>query len=94
MFDEQAADFSNMTEDENRLFVSEVIHKTMIEVDAEGTKAAAATAVVMDKAGACPDFEDSREVRVDRPFVYAIMDNSNQLPIFIGVMESIDECGD
>lgn len=94
MFDEQAADFSNMTEDENRLFVSEVIHKTMIEVDAEGTKAAAATAVVMDKAGACPDFEESREVRVDRPFVYAIMDNSNQLPIFIGVMESIDECGD
>ena len=63
-------------------FISDVIHKTHIEVDESGTRAAAVTAIEI-KAGAVPD---PYQVILDRPFVYAIVDTANMLPVFIGTM--------
>lgn len=83
---EGVADFSHMSEE--GLFISDVIHKTHIEVDAHGTKAAAATIVSMED-NCCEEIQETRTVIADRPFVYMIIDNQEHLPIFIGVQNDI-----
>ncbi len=83
-FDESRADFSRMgTPEEGTLFISRVLHKTHIQVDAQGTKAGAATVVEMDNESAA-FAEDPTEVILDRPFVYMILDCKTNLPIFLG----------
>jgi serpin B len=78
-FDPEAADFSAMTEQE-RLFISAVVHEAFIAVDEEGTEAAAATAVVMGTTS-MPEYQD---VVVDRPFLFVIHDVENGTPLFLG----------
>ena len=63
------ADFSGLTVDEP-LKISEVLHEAFVAVDEEGTEAAAATAVVMQRAGAMP--QPPVPFVVDRPFLFAI----------------------
>lgn len=87
------ADFPLMVTDENvNLHISNVIHKTYIELDENGTKAAAVTAVEMDMES-CPEPEirEVKEVILDRPFVYAIVDVRTGLPIFLGNVNSVAE---
>ncbi len=84
-FDAGKADFSKMSG--TPLYISEVLHKTYIRVDENGTKAAAATSVIMDECAAMPP-EDFRIVKLDRPFVYMILD-ANDLPLFIGVVTEL-----
>ena len=83
-FSQQNADFTKMFED-TPAYIAQVFHKTHIELDAKGTKAAAATAV---EAGAKADFSEPeyKEVILDRPFVFAIMDTASGLPVFIGTV--------
>ena len=82
-FDPKSADFHKMgSSDQDGLYIDDVIHKTFIAVDERGTKAGAATAVVM-KITSMPD-RDKKTVRLDKPFVYAIIDNATNLPVFIG----------
>ncbi len=76
----EAADFSGMYKPK-RLMISEVKHKTFVEVNEEGTEAAAATSVGMRPVSA-PD-----ELRIDRPFLFAIRDSHSQSILFIGKME-------
>lgn len=67
------------------LYISNVFHKTFVEVDEKGTEAAAATAVVMMRATA--HFEEKPnpiEVRVDRPFVFAIQHRPSGACLFVG----------
>lgn len=72
------------------LMIGNVIHKTHIDVDNEGTKAAAVTAVTVE-ATSMPDPSTLREVCLDRPFVYLIIDTENRLPLFIGTVTEIGE---
>ncbi|MCR5694321.1 MAG: serpin family protein [Clostridia bacterium] len=75
-------------DDDSNLKISKVIHKTHIEVDPSGTKAAAVTAVVVEKVTSIgPD--DLPEVILDRPFVYMIIDTTSMLPVFMGTLGSI-----
>jgi len=84
------ADFSKMvTPDSIPLHISSVKHKTHIELDEAGTKAAAATVVVMAGNSAMPIME-RKEVVLDRPFMYAIVDIKNDLPLFIGTVMEIE----
>ena len=80
------ADFSCLAD--GGMQISEVIHKTHIDVDAQGTKAAAATAVVMTR-GADKVPKEEKTVRLDRPFVYMILDMHNELPVFIGSVNQL-----
>lgn len=95
-FDGKHADFSGMIseEDNNKydeLFISDVLHKTHIELDRKGTKAAAATVVMMDcKATAIMEEPEIYNVKLDRPFAYAIVDMATELPVFIGAVNSIN----
>lgn len=59
-----------------------VLHKTFITVDEKGTKAGAATAVAVNPTSAAP--LNYKEVYLDRPFLYLIVDSANYAPIFIG----------
>ena len=72
---------------ENPLKIGYVIHKTFIDLDENGTKAAAATLVAMqDKA---MPMKPEKTVVFDRPFVYCIFDTQTYIPIFIGVLNSL-----
>ncbi len=89
-FNSGIADFSKMGESSRgNLFLGEVIHKTKIDVDEAGTKAAAVTAVIVKDSAAFID--DIKFVSLDRPFVYAIVDNTMNLPVFIGAVNTIGE---
>ena len=76
-------DFSGIAEES--LYVSEVLQKTFIEVNPEGTKAAAATEILM-KNESVIDEDDTYRVYLNRSFVYMIIDNITGCPIFIGTV--------
>ena len=79
------ADFSAITEDQ-KLIVSAVIHKTFIKVDEKGTEAAAVTAITLE-AACVMEPEPYYYVNLDHPFIYMIMDDYNNVPLFIGVYQ-------
>ena len=92
-FDYRVADFSRMgaaqQEGEN-LCINRVIHKAFIRVAEKGTQAGAATVVEMVTEGAMAVTEKPKEVYLDRPFVYMIIDCSNNLPLFMGAVTEIE----
>jgi serine protease inhibitor len=84
-FSPSQADFTaiaNPPDPRDRLFLSEVFHKAFVKVDEKGTEAAAATAVVMERAAALP--EKLVEFRADHPFLFFIRDNASGLILFMG----------
>ena len=88
-FNPFTADFSGMGESTNgALYISDVLHKTHIELDNKGTKAAAVTGVVVKATGLSIP-ATVKNVVLDRPFVYAIIDTQTGLPVFLGVCENI-----
>jgi serpin B len=76
------ADLSGMDGTRN-LYISEVIHKAFVDVDEEGTEAAAATAVIVGETSA-PDMSHVKEFKVDRPFIFLIRDNKTGTILFAG----------
>jgi len=87
-FNEHLADFSGMTGD-STLFISEVVHKAFVDVNEEGTEAAAATGVGMALASAPPMF------RADHPFVFMIRHNRNGALLFVGrIKNPVADSGD
>ncbi len=88
---ESDADFSGMCDpDLMNLWIGDVIHKTHIELDRNGTKAAAVTAVIMCGEAMAMEEPEKIYITLDRPFVYAIVDNSTNLPVFLGSVNSIE----
>jgi serpin B len=80
-FQESLADFSGITGGKD-LYISSVIHQAMIDVNEEGSEAAAATAVVMS--GKSVNIDMPEEFRADRPFLFLIVHNSTGSILFIG----------
>jgi serpin B len=80
-----AADFSGIST-QDRLSITSVIHQANIDVDEDGTEAAAATAVVMgDTAGPCaPQPAKTVTLRLDRPFLFQIRDVDTGAILFMG----------
>ena len=60
------------------------MHKTYIDVNREGTEAAAATAVEMTEGCVIADPNEPIVINLNRPFVYMIVDNTTNMPIFLG----------
>lgn len=89
LFDPSCADLSEMADvSGGSIYVSDIIHKTHIELDRNGTRAAAATAVVGKLTSGFTDLEE-KTVYLDRPFLYAIVDTETAVPVFIGTVNSI-----
>lgn len=79
-FDMSLADFSGMTGSKD-LYISKVIHQSFIEVNEEGTEAAAATAVIMSGKAIAPMII---EFKADRPFLFIIRDIKTNTILFMG----------
>lgn len=87
-FDDSLADFSGIASPAGDLYIDLVVHKTFIEVGQYETRAAAVTGVAM-MTNAMPIEEEYREVYLNRPFIYAIIDTETGAPIFIGTLQSV-----
>jgi serpin B len=86
-FDSDRANFSNLgSYPDGNIYIAEVLHKTFISVDELGTKAGAVTEVGMKGATT----ESGYRVILDRPFLFAIVDNETKLPVFIGTVMDIE----
>lgn len=72
------ADFSAMTP--RGVAISDVVHECFVKVNEKGTEAAAATAVIVGETSA----PLTRELVVDRPFVFAVRDNATGALAFVG----------
>jgi len=79
-FDPNRANLNGIAPDEG-LYVSDIVHDATITVDEQGTKAAAATAVIISATGLASGILD---VRADRPFIYLIRDDATKAILFIG----------
>lgn len=86
----QGADFTDMAIcGGGKLAIGAVVHKTFIEVTQAGTRAAAVTSVEMNCESA--PMPPEKEIILDRPFVYMIVDDETNLPIFIGAVTEVFE---
>ena len=83
MFDPGKADLGGIAD--CAMSCSRMIHQTHIEVDRNGTRAAAATAAVFDRAAMSSD----KVLVFDRPFMFMIVDYATGIPLFIGVVTNI-----
>lgn len=89
-FEGDKADLSAMAHsDAGNLYISRVLHKTYIQHDRNGTKAAAVTTVEIDNE-TCAAPCEVEIVTLDRPFYYAIIDCKTGLPVFMGVVNSVN----
>ncbi len=88
-FSPAEANFSGINPNE-QLFISEVIHKAFVEVNEEGTEAAAVTSVVIERTSAGPDSPIA--FHVNRPFMFMIRETTTNTIIFAGrVIEPVLE---
>ncbi len=79
------ADFSRLGKSGNdSLYISKVFQDSYIQIDERGTKAGAATAVELARGAVMAD-----KIKLNRPFVYAVVDNQTKLPLFLGTVLSI-----
>jgi len=86
------ADFSGLRKDAI-LKIDEVLHKTYLKVNEDGTEAAAVTAVIITYGSAMPEPEIIYEMKVNRPFLFIL--RSNDLPkdndiLFISKIEKLE----
>lgn len=81
-----SADFSRMTggSPKETLAIADVFHRTFLEWDEKGTEAAAATAIVMAPTSVRIEPRKPVEVRVDRPFLFAIQHVPSGACLFLG----------
>jgi len=80
-FETCCADFSGIADvSPERLYISEVKHKTFVEVNEEGTEAAAVTSVAIGKTSV----GDSFTMKVNRPFLFVIREHHSNAIIFAG----------
>lgn len=83
-FDSERANFGNMASIPPNLYISNVQHKTFIEVNEQGTKAAAVTSVEVRAESATQPFT----MDVNRPFFFTIEEGSTGTMLFMGCMEN------
>jgi serine protease inhibitor len=87
-FDDTRADFYRIADVRpDRLYITRVDQKTFVEVNEEGTEAAAATVVGIGVTSA----PQVVEMRVDRPFVFAIRERLSGTVLFLGLMNVVGE---
>ena len=83
----EKADFSPFCKE--NIQISEILHKAHIEVDQDGTRAAALS--YCQWSGMAPvDYSKPKFVRLNRPFVYAIIHEETEIPVFAGTVGHID----
>ena len=80
------ADFSLLGDHPYGYFLSQAIHAAKIEINEEGTQAAAATVLEVGSGASAPP-ETGVTLIFDRPFLYGIVDLETGVPLFLGTFE-------
>jgi serine protease inhibitor len=89
-FTPDEADFSKINKDFD-LLINDVIHKTYVEVNEEGTEAAAVTVVIIELTSIGPD-DEKKIMEINRPFIFAIYEHQYNTILFMGkVMQPVWE---
>lgn len=90
IFDAKLANLNGVFDDaKENIYVSDVIHKATIDVDEKGTTASAATAMVMMESSMMINPPEKKDVHLDRPFVFMIVDTKSNYPLFIGKVNNL-----
>ena len=76
-------EFQNIVKEDKNLYISDILQKCKIELDKDGTRAAAVTAIVMES-NAMVEKDPPKVVKLDRPFAYLIYDEGHDQILFIG----------
>jgi serpin B len=76
-------DFSNMTNEPDGLFISKVLHQAIVEVNEEGTEAAAATVVTVKRTIK----SEPKEFIANKPFLFIIRDDKTNTILFMGILK-------
>lgn len=79
--------FPDFFEEEPSLAISRVIHQSFIEVNEEGSEAAAATAIGVELTSATPT---PQRITIDRPFLFLIRESHSSVVLFIGQLVDPD----
>ena len=83
-FDTEEADFSGIASGSDKLSLSQVVHKSFIEVNEEGTEAAAATGAIMTSGGSSPH---PISFYAGHPFIFFIQHKETSQILFLGKVE-------
>ena len=86
-FDISTACFDKIVKDQT-LYIDSILQKCKIELDENGTKAAAVTAIMMRANGIALE-KKKKEVNLNRPFAFLIYDTVNEEILFVGKVASI-----
>lgn len=86
-FDPEHADLSALGTADGNLYISRVLHQTDLSLTEKGTKASAATSVEISVKGV---HLVEKEVLLNRPFVYFLIDCETGIPFFAGTLEKIN----
>lgn len=90
-FEGKTADFSAMLSGseakKNDMYISDIIHKTVLKVNEKGTEAAAVTAVEMGEKAAA--LTEHMTLSFNRPFICAIVNMKTGAPLFLGTVETL-----
>jgi len=85
-FDSVLADFSGIGSAQGEgLKINRIVHQTAFSLNEKGTRAGAVTMEEIAPTSAAPA-EDEKEIYLDRPFLYMIVDCDRNIPIFIGIL--------
>ena len=82
------ANFSGISNTPTR--VNSILQKTKLELDENGTKAAAVTAIMTEAMAMSPNNQVVKEVELTRPFAFAIYDNVNDEMLFMGKVVTVE----
>jgi serine protease inhibitor len=85
-FDPYQANFKGIYEGPENAFISKVLHKTFVQVDEEGTEAAAVTSVTVSFTSVGGGFY----LRADRPFFFIIHDTHSNTILFVGKIIQVE----
>jgi serine protease inhibitor len=87
-FDPKLANFNRMGNmNGEKFYIGDVLHKAYIQVDERGTKAGAVTAIGVAVTTSV-EVKEQKSIILDQPFLYAIIDDTTNLPIFIGTVSN------
>lgn len=81
------ANLEKLVKEAEDLYVSQVKQKTYIDVDEEGTEAAAVTSIEVKEMSAPVDEDEPFNMEVNRPFLFTITDNETNTNLFVGAIQ-------
>lgn len=86
------AELNNIVEEDVAIKVDDIIQKTKIELDENGTKASAVTAIMLNVCSAAVEMGEPtyKEIYLDRPFAFVIYDRENSQIAFMGKVVDTD----